>query len=142
MSMAAAEGDRRVANVVQIGTVTDVDAATSRARVKAGEIEGWFAVAHMRAGALSFWWMPAVGEQVVVVVPSGEAARGVILAGIYAGNAPSSDPATPMIELGGGKLVVNGDIEVNGEVTANGIALSTHVHGGVMPGGGNTGGPQ
>jgi len=142
MSMAAAESDRRVANVVQLGRVVAVDAGASKARVATGEVEGWFTVAHLRAGPLSFWWMPAPGEQVVVLVPSGDMARGIVIAGIFAGNAPSSDPAVPMIELGGGTLVVNGSIEVSGEVTANGISLSTHTHGGVMPGGSSTGGPQ
>lgn len=40
-----------------------------------------------------------------------------------------------------GNLKVTGTIEATGEVTGNGIELSTHLHSGVVPGGGNTGAP-
>lgn len=40
-----------------------------------------------------------------------------------------------------GNIVLNGSMEATGEVTANTIPLSTHHHGGVQTGGGNTGGP-
>ena len=35
-----------------------------------------------------------------------------------------------------------GSFENTGKVSSNGIVLDTHVHGGVLPGGGNTGAPQ
>lgn len=39
--------------------------------------------------------------------------------------------------------VINGLLQVTGgDVTADGISLKTHTHTGVMPGGGNSGGPQ
>lgn len=41
-----------------------------------------------------------------------------------------------------GDLTVDGSITAQGEVTGNGIALSTHTHGGVQPGGGNTTAPN
>lgn len=41
-----------------------------------------------------------------------------------------------------GDLQVDGSITAQGEVTGNGIALSTHTHGGVQPGGGNTTAPN
>lgn len=155
MSFAAAEADRRIANVIQIGTVTAVSAG--HARVRIGELDtADLPVAQFRAGALSFWWMPTVGEQVVVACPSGDVARGVVLASIFAGNAPSADLGVPMIDLAGGKIVINGSLEVTGsievagdvasaggmtvagDVTASGISLAAHVHGGVLRGGANT----
>lgn len=39
------------------------------------------------------------------------------------------------------KLTVTGDVEVTGDVTADGVSLKHHVHGGVTPGGSNTGEP-
>lgn len=45
------------------------------------------------------------------------------------------------MQLAGGKITLNGDIEVTGDVKAGSISLKTHVHGGVMPGGGTTGQP-
>lgn len=35
-------------------------------------------------------------------------------------------------------ITINGDVVINGEMTAKGIVYSTHVHGGVVTGGGNT----
>lgn len=53
----------------------------------------------------------------------------------------------PLISIDGdvavdGSIEVTGDVVADGEVTGNGIPLSTHVHGGVEPGGGTSGGPQ
>lgn len=159
MSFAAAEADRRAANLIQIGVVTGVGAGV--ARVQIGDLDTPdLPVAQLRAGALSFWWMPTIGEQVVVACPSGDVARGVVLASIYAGNAPSSDLAVPMIDLAGGNMVINGSIEVRGsifvtenvtssgsmtvagDVTASGISLVDHVHGGILRGGATTDAPQ
>ena len=143
MSMAGAEADRRLANVIQIGTVTAVNAGTARARVQLGELlTPEIPVGQLRAGALSFWWMPTVGEQVVVAAPSGDVARAVILCSIFAGNAPSADTGTPMMDLAGGKIIFNGDIEVTGDVIASGISLVHHAHPGIEPGGGTTGEPN
>lgn len=143
MSYANAEADRLIANGVQLGVVTAVNAATGRARVKIGDlVTPEIPVSQMRAGALSFWWMPGVGEQVVVACPSGDVAQGVVIASVFAGNAPSADAATPMIQLAGGTLVVDGNLEVTGDVIASGVSLVTHTHRGVVPGGGNTGEPN
>lgn len=143
MSFAAAEADRRIENSIAIGVVTSVNPGTARARVKVGDLTTpELPVGQLRAGALSFWWMPTEGEQVVVACPSGDVAQGVILCSIFAGNAPSADPAVPMMNLGGGKIVVNGDIEVTGDVIASGVSLVHHTHGGVVPGAADTGEPN
>lgn len=41
-----------------------------------------------------------------------------------------------------GMVDVTGEVEVSGDVTGNGISLATHKHGGILPGGATTGGPQ
>lgn len=142
MTFAAAEADRRIANLLQIGTITAVDGATGKARVKVGDLDmPALNVAQFRAGGLSLWWMPQVGEQVLVACPSGDVGQGVILASIFAGNAPSADPAVPMIELAGGTMKINGTLELTGDVIAQGISLVHHKHGGVTGGPDLTGGP-
>lgn len=136
MSFAAAENDRRSANTVMIGTVSAINPGAARARVQIGDLgTPELPVGQLRAGALSFWWMPTVGEQVVVVCPSGDVAQGVIIASIFAGNAPSTDAGTPEINLAGGDLKVNGNIIVSGDVVASGVSLVEHKHGGVSSGG-------
>lgn len=39
-------------------------------------------------------------------------------------------------------ITINGDVVINGEMTAKGIVYSTHVHGGVTSGGGDTSTPH
>jgi len=142
MTFAAAEADRRISNVLQVGTITAVDGATGRARVKVGDLDlPPISVAQFRAGGLSLWWMPTVGEQVLVACPSGDAAQGIVLASIFAGNAPSADAGTPMIELAGGTMKVNGTLELTGDVIAGGISLRHHKHSGVAAGPSQTGEP-
>lgn len=44
-------------------------------------------------------------------------------------------------QTGGGAAHFSGSMTVDVDVTANGVSLHNHVHGGVQPGGGNTGAP-
>lgn len=148
MTMAVSEGDRRLANVVRIGTIQSVDTAGPTAVVDFGDIKSPpLQIGQLRAGALSFWWVPTAGEQVLVACPSGDIAQGVVVASIFAGNAPSGDAGTPMMALGGGKAIIDGDLEVTGsvkaavEVEAAGVKLTSHKHLGVMPGSGISQGP-
>lgn len=139
MSFAAAENDRRIANGLMLGKVTAINPASARARVAFGDLGSpELPVGQLRAGALSFWWMPSVGEQVLVGCPSGDVAQGIILCSVFAGNAPSRDPKVPLIDLAGGKMAINGDLEVTGDVIAQGVSLTKHTHGGVDRGDAST----
>ena len=143
MSYAAAEADRRIANIAMLGVVSAVEAGSGRASVTVGDLTSPpLLVAQLRAGGLSFWWMPSVGEQVLVICPSGDLAQGVIAGSVFAGNAPSGDAGIPMIELQGGRMVINGDLIVTGDVIASGKSLVNHRHGGVATGGSQTGKPS
>lgn len=123
--------------------MTAIDAGSGRATVTVGDlVTPALPVGQFRAGALSFWWMPTAGEQVLIACPSGDVAQGVIVCSLFAGNAPSADAAVPMIELAGGKMVVNGDIEVTGDVIASGVSLVHHTHAGVVAGTADTGEPN
>lgn len=137
MSKADAEADRKGANTVEIGTVTAVNGATGRARVQLGDVTTpEIKVGMLAAGPLSFWWMPAVGDQVLIAAPGGDLGQAVILAGLFAGNAPSTDAGTPMIDLNGGagEMVIDGTLVVTTDVIINGISFVGHVHGGIKPG--------
>ena len=143
MSYAVSEADRRIANIISVGRVTAVDPANSAARVQIGDLlTPFIQVGQLGAGAIQFWWMPSVGEQVVVAAPSGDMAQAMIICSIYAGNAPSSDAGTPMINLNGGEIHVNGDMIVSGDVIASGVSLVHHTHSGIKPGPANTGEPN
>lgn len=76
--------DRRIENLLQLGTIASVDYANARVRVKAGGLLTaalpWLTP---RAGDARTWWPPSVGEQVLLFSPGGDPARGVVLTGIY-----------------------------------------------------------
>lgn len=155
MSFALAELDRRVANIVQLGRVVEIDAGAMRARVQIGDLQtALIPVAQAASGAIRVHWMPSVGEQVVVYAPSGEMGAAVVQGAVpQSGSAVAQDEMHPTIDLGAAELVITGnlkitgDIEITGKVTvsddvvAAGISLVTHEHEGVVPGSGLSGGP-
>jgi len=107
------EIDRRLSNTVLIGTVSHVEG--KRYKVTAGNITtDWLRYGGTRAGALRMWSPLTVGEQVVVLSPSGDLAQGVIVASIESNAFPSpgSDgqtinvifPDGSTLDFGGGTL--------------------------------------
>lgn len=147
-----AELERRLANVVRYGTVTDVDPANARARVTFGgeTSSAWLHFSTSRAGGARVWSPPVAGEQVIVVSPMGDTSMGVITGSVPNNDfpPPSSDGATYQIDMPGGvsisvaggtiSITAPGNVVVNGDVIADGISLKTHVHSGVQRGGSNT----
>lgn len=72
--------DRRLANLLRIGTIAEVSTSTKLARVTIGDITtDWLPWLVKRAGNnVKTWWAPDVGEQVIVFSPGGELGQGVI----------------------------------------------------------------
>jgi len=78
------DAERRIANAVFMGCVTELDAAKARVRVTAGDITtGWLPFATVRAGQDRTWHAPEPGEQVVVVCPCGDTNQGVVVGSVY-----------------------------------------------------------
>lgn len=150
MGFEAAEADRRIANVIQLGTITSIDNATATARVRIGDLDSPpIPVMQLRSGAIKMHWMPSVGEQVTVLAPSGDMARAFVTGSLpINGNAVAPDAGSPTMDLGGGtlrfigNLFVDGNVTVTGDVTASGVSLVHHTHGGVVPGGASTSEPN
>lgn len=146
MSLSAAEADRRIANVMTIGTIVSIDNATGRARVRVGDLDTPpIPVMQLRSGDIRMHWMPSAGEQVTIAAPSGDMARAFVMGSLpIDGNMVAPDAGSPTMDLGGGtlriigNLFIDGDIEVTGDVTASGVSLVQHTHGGVQSGGANT----
>lgn len=73
---------QRLANVIRIGRVAEVDHAQVRVRITFdGNKTRWLPWMTGRAGATRDWNPPAVGEQVAVISPSGNLGAGFILPG-------------------------------------------------------------
>lgn len=169
---------RLLENLIRIGTISAVDHDAALCRVESGGLESqWVPWVEHRAGQTRTWDPPTVGEQVILLSPSGEPAAGVALRGLYrsAHPAPSASATEHVIDYPDGARIAydhasgaltasgiqtatieasvsvtldtplthcTGDLTVDGNAVSHGIVLHTHTHGGVLPGGGNTGIPQ
>jgi phage baseplate assembly protein V len=83
---------RRVMNMVRKGAVTDVahTSALPTCRVSTGDLETtWLPWVALAAGETAEWNPPTVGEQVLVLSPSGDLAQGVVLRGLYSESSPT-----------------------------------------------------
>lgn len=89
---AAAEMDRRLANIVRLGTVEEADYEKARVRIRCGDmLTGWLPWLTGRAGKDIDWCPPDIGEQVMVLSPSGDPAQGAVLFGAYQDSAPAPE---------------------------------------------------
>jgi phage baseplate assembly protein gpV/phage protein D len=111
---------------VTLAVVTDTDDPESRSRVKAkfplfGDVTGnWMPVLSIGAGkSKGFTIIPEVGDEVLVLLPDGDPARGIVLGGLYGGNAALGErpaegarsfvlrsPSGPQLTFDGGKSLV------------------------------------
>lgn len=87
---------RRLENLIRLGTIAAVDHQAARCTVSTGGLSvpnlPWLA---LRAGDSSDWDPPTVGEQCILLAPSGEPALGVALVGLYSQQRPApSNSAT------------------------------------------------
>lgn len=77
------ELSRRLENLIRIGTIHAVDHAAVRCRVQTGGLlTNWLRWHTPRAGETTTWDPPTVGEQCIVLSPSGEAGQGIVFYGL------------------------------------------------------------
>lgn len=128
-----AELERRLANVVRVGTIHAVQ--NGKVRVKIGTdpdgkpvLTPWLPWTE-RAGRIKTWAPPSAGEQVRVVSPSGDVAQGWIDCGGFsdANPAPSNDAAEHVETIGDVRLVIR-----NGEFTVVQGGASISLKGGMV----------
>lgn len=82
---------RLLENLIRFGTVAEVQHAPPRVRVKTGELTTtWLPWLAFRAGADQEWDPPTVGEQVLLLSPSGQLANGVAITGLFSDNIPAN----------------------------------------------------
>ena len=90
-----AESQRRLHNIATIGTVIDIDADAALMRLAVGENEtDWVNIPSIAAGSISVWLCPSIGEQYLLVSPSGELANAIPVISLYSEHnpSPSTDP--------------------------------------------------
>ncbi|MDD9334717.1 MULTISPECIES: phage baseplate assembly protein V [unclassified Wolbachia] len=91
-NFAIAELQRKVANIIRIGVVKEVDYEKAKVRVKIGEfLTDYLPWITSKAGKDRNWSSPGIDEQVVVFSPFGELSLGVVLGGIYQKKYPAPE---------------------------------------------------
>lgn len=74
---------RRLENVLRVGTIEQVDHGDARVRVRSGELlTTWLPWFEQRAGDVRTWCPPSIGEQCLLLSPSGDLAAGLVLVGL------------------------------------------------------------
>ncbi|BET37214.1 phage baseplate assembly protein V [Wolbachia pipientis] len=83
-SFAISELNRKVANIIRIGLVKEINYEKAKVRVKIGEfLTDYLPWITSKAGKDRDWSPPDIDEQVVILSPLGELSLGVVLPGIY-----------------------------------------------------------
>ncbi|MEC6743275.1 phage baseplate assembly protein V [Pseudomonas qingdaonensis] len=110
MTYASAQHDRMLAGLVMPCSVVGVDLAAAMVRVSdgAGWTSAWVRWHSQAAGKARHWRAPSMGEQGVLISPSGEPAQGTFVPGLY-GNAGAQPDNRDHVEVwrfdDGGSLV-------------------------------------
>lgn len=88
---------RLIENLIRLGTIAEVDHGSlqdkrpARVRVQSGDLlTGWLPWAALRAGTTRDWDPPTVGEQVLVLSPSGQTAQGIAITGLFSALIPAN----------------------------------------------------
>lgn len=161
---------RELANMVKVGTVSDVDAKKGY-RLDFGQDENgqpkksaW--LPHPESGGAAKSWIPlSVGQTAAMVTPPGDTRQGFLVRGGFSDKNPQPSENTDenvftfgpwrisldagVLSVTGPKVKVKGDVEIEGAVDIKGERVThnkknidaSHKHKGVVPGGGETGVP-
>jgi phage baseplate assembly protein V len=90
-----AEMDRRLSNLLRQGTVVELDVEAARVKVQVDELTtDWLPWMATRSGKSRDWSTPEIGEQVLLLSPSGELAQGWVQRGVYQDSLPAPPGAT------------------------------------------------
>lgn len=124
--MEYAELSSRLENIIRFGTVAAINHATQRVRIDTGgNLTGWLQWRTARAGTTRTWEPPTVGEQVVILSPSGVLENGIVLPGLYSDtyDAPSASPDEHVTHYPDGAVVSYN--HSTGALVASGIQTAT-----------------
>ncbi|WP_269497219.1 phage baseplate assembly protein V [Castellaniella sp. S9] len=105
-----AELERRLANLVRIGTVVAADYGAGKVRVTCDDMTtDWLPWKTRRAGGDIDWWAPEVGEQVEVIAPAGLMEGASVSPALYSDQhaEPDSSPDRHVIRYANGDSIVH-----------------------------------
>lgn len=117
---------RRLANIIRIGTIFEIDFETAKARVKIGDLEtDWLPWINSNSGSNNSWNPPEIDEQVMLLSPSGELNQAIILPSLYKNNASENSANIQSKTFKDGSKVTfnhssgNLDVNIKGNTTIN-----------------------
>ena len=115
---------RRLESLIKIGVIHAVDYQQARARVQSGQIiSDWLPFLTLRTGTTVTWSPPTVGEQCLLLAPSGVLNTGVVITGIYLKNqSPSKSPDEHVIQFADSAVIKYN--QKTHALTASGIATA------------------
>lgn len=92
MSFDFAELERRLSNLARLGTIAEADYSKALVRVRSdGFTTEWLPWITRRAGGDIDWWAPEVGEQVLVIAPSGLMEDAFVIPALYSNSKPEPE---------------------------------------------------
>ena len=82
---------RLLENLIRFGVIAAVQMEPPRVQVTTGKLTtAWLPWLALRAGADREWDPPTVGEQVILLSPSGQLANGIIVTGVFSDHIPAN----------------------------------------------------
>lgn len=107
MNFTTAELERRISNLLRVGVIEQADYAKALVRVQLGGLTSeWLPWVTRRAGGDIDWWAPEVGEQVMVLSPSGLQEDAFVLPALYSNSRPEPEQSPDLHTV----RYANGDI--------------------------------
>ncbi|MDX2109200.1 MAG: phage baseplate assembly protein V [Verrucomicrobiota bacterium] len=85
------ELQRRMANMLRIGVIEEIDYTTAKARVRIGALlTDWLPWTTPRAGGDRDWMAPEIGDQVTILAPMGDLSQAYISQALYSVDHPAN----------------------------------------------------
>ncbi|MBK3450057.1 phage baseplate assembly protein V [Pseudomonas haemolytica] len=82
---------RLLENLIRFGVIAAVQMEPPRVQVTTGKLTtAWLPWLALRAGADREWDPPTVGEQVILLSPSGQLANGIVVTGVFSDHVPAN----------------------------------------------------
>ena len=82
---------RLLENLIRFGVIAAVQMEPPRVQVTTGKLStAWLPWLALRAGSDREWDPPTVGEQVILLSPSGQLANGIVVTGVFSDHIPAN----------------------------------------------------
>lgn len=154
MGFRLSELERKLNNIIRYGTIEKIDHSVDKVQIRSGEIlTNWIKYFVASAGNTKQRTPASIGEQGVILSPSGDLSQGSFIVGLSFNNSPQVSDSNSdtvwdvegdfILNVGGQVMIVApNNVNVIGDVIADGVSLEHHTHGGIKSGPSSTGEPN